>query len=77
MLTLAELAGVTVVAKLHRHLDDTPDADGDEAHATDLRHDLLQVGDVVRALQINPIPTGQDRRATPIHLGYHSLRNQI
>jgi hypothetical protein len=39
------------VAELHRQLDDAPDADGDEAHAADARHDLLQVGHVVRALQ--------------------------
>jgi hypothetical protein len=49
--TFAQLAGVAVVAELHRQLDDAPDADGDEAHAADTRHDLLQVGHVVRALQ--------------------------
>ena len=49
--TFAQLAGVAVVAELHRQLDDAPDADGDEAHAADARHDLLQVGHVVCALQ--------------------------
>ena len=49
--TFAQLAGVAVVAELHRQLDDAPDADGDEAHAADARHDLLQVGHIVRALQ--------------------------
>jgi len=50
-LTLAQLAGVLVVAELHGHLDDAPHADGDEAHASDAGHDLLQVGHVVRALR--------------------------
>ncbi len=48
-LTLAHPADVLVVAELDGKLDDTPDADGDEAGASDARHDLLQVGHVVGA----------------------------
>lgn len=47
--TLAQLADVTVVAKLHGELDDTPDADGDQAGASNAGHNLLQVGNVVGA----------------------------
>ena len=48
-LTSSHLADVAVAAKLHGQLDDAPDADGDEAGASDAGHDLLQVGYVVGA----------------------------
>mmetsp|Transcript_6324 Transcript_6324/g.19569 ORF Transcript_6324/g.19569 Transcript_6324/m.19569 type:complete len:426 (+) Transcript_6324:2041-3318(+) len=44
---LARVARMVVVAKLHRELNDDPDADRDEADAANLGHDLLQVGLVV------------------------------
>ena len=40
---------MVVGAELDGQLDDTPDADGDEAGASDASHDLLQVGHVVGA----------------------------
>ena len=42
--THAARAGVVIVPKLHRQLDDHPHADGDEAQRADLGHDLGQVG---------------------------------
>ena len=48
--TLAQVARVVVVAKLHAQLDDAPGEDGDQADAADARHDLLDVGHVVGAL---------------------------
>lgn len=49
MRTYAHFAVVLVVAKLHGELDDTPNADGDQAGASDAGHDFLQIGDVVGA----------------------------
>lgn len=49
MRTCAHAADVLVVAELDGELDDTPDADGDQAGASNARHDLLQVGHVVGA----------------------------
>lgn len=47
--TRAHFADVSIVAKLHGELNDTPDADGDQASASNARHDLLQVGNIVGA----------------------------
>jgi hypothetical protein len=50
-LTLAQVAAVAVVAELDAQLDHAPDTDGDQADTTNAGHDLLQVGNVVCALQ--------------------------
>lgn len=49
MLTLADLAVMVVVPKLHRQLYGTPDSDGDQADGSYVRHDPLQVGHAPRA----------------------------
>lgn len=45
---------VLVMTELHSHLDDAPDANGDEAHTTNAHHDLCQVSLVVSALRGRP-----------------------
>ena len=50
-LTHAALAGVVVVAKLDAQLNDRPNANGDEAHGSDLGHDLLDVGNLISLAQ--------------------------
>ncbi len=50
-LTHAALAGVVVVAKLDAQLNDRPDANGNEAHGSNLGHDLLDVGSLFSLAQ--------------------------
>ncbi len=60
VLTLATDAAVPVVAKLNTQLNDNPDADGDEANASNLGHNDLEVSHVVGAT---------DQRRSPVQGG--------
>lgn len=46
-LTFTTTTGVSVVTKLDSQLDDHPNTNGDKASASNLGHDLLQVGYIV------------------------------
>ena len=68
-LTFTTSAGVSVVTKLDSQLDDNPHTNGDQAGASNLGHDLLQVGNIVGGANQGSSTTKEGVGTSGVHNG--------